>query len=155
MDNRQETTKRIKQGELSRQDVYRMMREKNMIQDYTNFNTTPSQLEEAKEIFVDIYAFDEETILPFSLEINGEQALENNLNLYHVTYPIDLSKTENFQLPFHMIKGLAMVDRNDYRINDYGNSIYVQEMTEIEWNFALPENTTIQEFQIRSNNAVD
>lgn len=155
LDNRQETTKRIKQGELSRQDVYRMMREKNMIQDYTNFNTTPSQLEEAKEIFVDIYAFDEETILPFSLEINGEQALENNLNLYHVTYPIDLSKTENFQLPFHMIKGLAMVDRNDYRINDYGNSIYVQEMTEIEWNFALPENTTIQEFQIRSNNAVD
>ena len=48
-----------------------------------------------------------------------------------------------------------MVDRNDYRINDYGNSIYMQEMTEIEWNFALPENTTIQEFQIRSNNAVD
>ena len=49
LDNRQETTKRIKQGELSRQDVYRMMREKNMIQDYTNFNTTPSQLEEQKK----------------------------------------------------------------------------------------------------------
>ena len=77
------------------------------------------------------------------------------MNLYHVSYPMDLSKSNSFLLPFGTIKGVAMVKEDDYRIHNYGNALYTQEMTEIQWNFALPDGVDIQQFQVRSNNMTD
>ena len=93
---------RIKKGEITRQDAYRIMRESDMINNFMDMGAS-TYVKNTGDIHVFLYAFDEENILPQTFYINGETALENTLNLYRIEHSIRLAETENFAIPFGML----------------------------------------------------
>ena len=88
---------RIKKGEITRQDAYRIMRESDMINNFMDMGAS-TYVKNTGDIHVFLYAFDEENILPQTFYINGETALENTLNLYRIEHSIRLAETENYAI---------------------------------------------------------
>lgn len=155
MYSRKDLNNRIKKGEITRQDAYRMMRERDMIDDSMDM-TSSTYVKNTGDIKVLLYAFDEENILPQTFYINGETALESTLNLYKIEHVIRLAETESFEIPFGILTGKEQGENEITTNNDidyYGdNRLYVRKNVEAVWEFPLPANTNIQSFQFRSMN---
>ncbi len=147
---------RIKKGEITRQDAYRIMRESDMINNFMDMGAS-TYVKNTGDIHVFLYAFDEENILPQTFYINGETALENTLNLYRIEHSIRLAETENFAIPFGILTGIEQgeekIVNNDIDIDYYGNNrLYARKNVEAVWEFPLPADTIIESFQFRSMN---
>lgn len=157
LSNRTELNKKIKSGEITRQDAYRIMRENDLVQEYINWNESERKLLNEGNIKVYLYAFDEQNILPQTFYINKQKPIENTLNLYMIDYDITLSNAENFEIPFGILSGEVIYNENENRnnIQDYGNSsLYSELSSEIMWEFTLPANTNIKSMQFRSLNDI-
>ena len=151
--DRTEMQKKIKAGEMTRQDAYRMMRESDLVQDYINWNETEMRLLNEGDIKVFLYAFDEDSILPQTFYLNGQTAIENALNLYMMEYAVHLSEAGSFEIPFGILSGTIMGQEDNQFIRDYRDgTVYAEMSTEIEWAFGIPANTEIQSVQFRSLN---
>ncbi|NDO46741.1 hypothetical protein [Clostridium sp. MD294] len=151
--DRTKLNKKIKSGEMTRQDAYRIMREGDLVQDYVNWNEAEMRLVNEGDMKVYLYAFDEEGILPEPININGESALENTLNLYIMEYSVYLSEAEMFEIPYGVLSGIVLLEESADGINDYrDNSIYAETASEAVWTFGIPANTQIESVQFRSLN---
>ena len=151
--DRTKLNKKIKSGEMTRQDAYRIMREGDLVQDYVNWNEAEMRLVNEGDMKIYLYAFDEEGILPEPININGESALENTLNLYTMEYSVYLSDAATFEIPYGVLSGIVLLEEGTGSINDYrDNSIYAETASEAVWTFGIPANTQIESVQFRSLN---
>jgi hypothetical protein len=151
--DRTKLNKKIKSGEMTRQDAYRIMREGDLVQDYVNWNEAEMRLVNEGDMKLYLYAFDEEGILPEQININEESALENTLNLYIMEYSIHLSDAATFEIPYGVLSGVVLFEESTTGVNDYrDNTLYAETASEVVWTFGIPANTQIENVQFRSLN---
>ncbi len=153
LSDRATLNKRIKAGEITRQDAYRIMRENDLVQEYINWNESERKLLNEGNIKVYLYAFDEQGILPQTFYVNQNEPIENTLNLYMIDYDVTLSNAQSFEIPFGILSGNVIDNENEVYIREYGDgSLYSELSSEIVWGFTLPANTNIKSMQFRSLN---
>ncbi len=126
-------------------------------QRYSLFNSTVGSRRSTSlnDLNVRVSAFSEKSVVEGEKTINGEAVNENWENLYTKTFDIDISKAENFDIPYgYIFADKVLLDGQDQSsgIDIYYYEVYTMSAGEIVCEYDLPGSENIDSISIEWDN---
>lgn len=136
---------------ISTTEAYKIEQRFNLFNSLNNGNSSLGET----GFKVNVAAFSEKPIIEGEKTINGKTVNENWENLYTKSFNVDLSKAENFDIPYgYIYADRIMLDGQDQRsgIDIYYYEIYTMSASEVVCEYSLPGAKNIDTIDISWEN---
>lgn len=131
---------KVRTGEITRQEAYLNYIEEDLRQQFYNY-------EESIELIpVTFFGYSDASILSGEMEVNGKSVLENNMVMYQQSFPLELSKQEEFWIGLEgSVDGPVKFDQYDH---GFGDKVYPFEDSEFYIGYNLPKGVRIDSLEL-------
>lgn len=146
---------RVNQGEISREEAFRIRSEYRMMQDAINNEYFLGGAANG-EMRMEFYGFSEAPVLEDAGLLNGKAPFVSALTLYRQTFATELSRLESFDIPFAIcpeaVEATEQYEWNNHRGASY---FFLYHDGEAEFIYHIADGIALELFQFEEANSKD
>lgn len=140
--------------DIKQEELQRIIQRRSIYEAYVNrsFKTMQStsqypKQEKFKDNSIILYGFNEQNYFG-DIKVNNRLVKGYEQNLLVIPLELDYSKMDTIEIPYGFIKPY-ITGNTGYHIDEYDNSIYVNNSGKFDLNFNVPLDINISEFQVQ------
>ena len=140
--------------DIKAEDLQRIIQRRNIYEGYldTMYNSMSYSVNNNTQAsfgdnYIVLYGFNEEEFLE-GVKINDKLVEHYKQNLFIIPLKLDYENTNYFEIPYGFLRP-NIVSNAGYSFDSYDDSIWIHNSGDLDFNYILPKDINILEFQIQ------